>query len=260
MRRGTLTWVVLVGAAVLLAGCKSAKPEAGVVAIPTVDPKDPLAAMTLLHQGKALIGEGRVDEGIARYRAALQLQPTNPTIHNAIGAAELQRDNATKALESFNRALQYAPAYSDARNNRGAAYVRLNQLALAENDFLEVLADNTYANRTGVYFNLGSLYLGRGNLAAAEENLRKAARPSGPVDAYALLAEVLHRQGKTALAESTLREGLNRAPERADLALALAELLLQEGRADEAQEMFHRVITLAPQSQEADTARKRLGS
>ncbi len=260
MRRGTLTWVVLVGVAVVLAGCGSTKPDEEAVAAPTVNANDPLAAMTLLHQGKAMIAEGRVDEGISRYRSALKLQPTNPTIHNAIGAAELQRDNATKALESFNRALQYAPSYSDARNNRGAAYVRLNQLALAENDFLEVLADNTYANRAGVFFNLGSLYLGRGNLAAAEENLRKAAKPSGPVDAYALLAEVLHRQGKTALAESTLREGLSRAPERADIALSLAELLLREGRTGEAQEMFRRVITLAPQSQEADTARKRLGS
>jgi Tfp pilus assembly protein PilF len=260
MRRGAWTWVVLVSAAVVLAGCGSAKPKEEAVVPPTVDAKDPLAAMSLLQQGRAMISEGRVDEGISRYRAALQLQPTNPTIHNAIGAAELHRGNATKALESFNRALQLAPSYSDARNNRGAAYVRLNQLALAENDFLEVLADNTYANRAGVYFNLGSLYLGRGNLAAAEENLRKSARPSGPVDAYALLAEVLHKQGKSALAESTLREGLNRAPERADLALSLAELLLQEGRTEEAQEMFHRVITLAPQSQEADTARKRLGS
>lgn len=260
MRAGTLMWVVLIGAAVVLAGCASAKPEAEAGSGPIVNANDPLAAMTLLQQGKSMIAEGKVDEGIARYKAALRLQPSNPTIHNAIGAAELQRDSATKALESFNRALQLAPSYSDARNNRGATYVRLNQFALAENDFLEVLADNTYPNRTGVYFNLGSLYLGKGNLAAAEENLRKAAKPSGPVDAFALLAEVLHKQGKTALAESTLREALNRAPERADLALSLAELLLQEGRTGEAQEMYRRVVTLAPQSQEAETARKRLGS
>jgi len=260
MRRHSMAWLGRIGLIVVLVACGSSTRKAELPPGSSVDPKDPLAAMTLLQQGRAMIAQGKVDEGILRYQAALKLQPSNPTIHNALGVAELQRENLPRALDSFNRALQLAPSYSDARNNRGATYVRLDQLALAENDFLEVLADNTYANRAGVYFNLGSLYLGKGNVAAAEENLRKAAKPSGPVDAYALLAEVLAKQGKNALAESTLREALSRAPERADLALSLAELLLLEGRNDEAREWFNRVITLAPQSREADAARKRLGS
>lgn len=242
----------------LACGCATSKaPEQA--SVPEFDPSDPLTATRLMQQGQALVKEGKVDEGLARYRAALKSQPDNPTIHNLMGAAELQRGNAEAALEFFNQALQLAPTYSDARNNRGASYVQLNQFSMAETDFLTVLSDNLYENRTGVYFNLGSLYYGRGNLLAAEENLRKAAVASGPIDAYLLLARVQEQLGKHELAETTLRQGMARAPERADIVLALAQLLEKEGRTSESLELYRRILNLAPHSPEAEQARAKVG-
>jgi tetratricopeptide (TPR) repeat protein len=248
-------------AAMMLAlawGCASSKaPEQG--AVPEFDPTDPLTATRLMQQGQALVKEGKFDEGLVRFRAALKAQPNNPTIHNLMGAAELQRGNAAAALDLFNQALQLAPTYSDARNNRGAAYVQLNQFSMAETDFLTVLGDNLYENRSGVYFNLGSLYYGRGNLLAAEENLRKAAVAAGPIDAYLLLATVQDQLGKREFAETTLRQGMARAPERADIVLALAQLLEKEGRSAESLELYRRILNLAPHSPEAEQARAKVG-
>ncbi len=240
-----------------LAACASsaAKPSAS---NPDLDPRDPLSGTRLMQQGQMLVAEGRVADGLERYRAALELQPKNPTIHNLIGVAELQRGNAADAVDSFNRALTLAPQYSDARNNRGAAYVQLGQFAMAESDFLTVLGDATYASRYNVYFNLGSLYLSRKNLPAAEENLRRAAVPSGPVEAYFLLGQVEERLGRPDLAETAYRDAANRAPERTDVALALGLLLESQGRKDEAQGVFRRVIGLAPGSPEAAQARTHL--
>ncbi|MGE5236296.1 MAG: tetratricopeptide repeat protein [Acidobacteriota bacterium] len=245
-------WVVLTVACASTSSTPSATPV-------EVGRNDPLAATMLMQQGQALVNEGRIEAGVEKYRAALQLQPTNPTIHNLLGVAELQSGNAAKALASFNTALKLAPTYSDARNNRGAAYVQLGQYSMAEADFLTVLGDNLYANRAGVYFNLGSLYFGQGNYLAAEENLRKAAVDAGPVEAYALLARVQQRLGKDELAESTLRQAMARAPERADLVLALADLLEGEKRGAEARELYEKILILAPNSPEAAQARARLG-
>jgi len=255
MQIRALTLCLLVA---VLAACASSTRQPA--AIPEeIDPADPMAGTLLMQQGQALVAQGRVAEGVAKYLAALQLQPTNPTVHNLLGRAELERGNATAALAAFNRALQLAPSYSDARNNRGAAYVALGQFAAAESDFLTVLADQYYANRPGVHFNLGSLYNARGNLAAAEENLRRAAIPAGPVEAFVLLGSVEERLGKLDLAESAYRDAMLRAPERVDVAMSLAALLDRSGRRDEARALYERVVSIAPGSPEAAEATRRLG-
>ncbi len=242
-------------AALAACGSSSPKPPA---ANPDLDPNDPLAGTRLMQQGQTLVSEGRVADGLEKYRLALQMQPKNPTIHNLIGVAELQQGHANKAIDSFNLALTLAPQYSDARNNRGAAYVQLGQFAMAESDFLAVLSDTTYASRYNVYFNLGSLYMTRGNLSAAEENLKRAAVPSGPVEAYFMLGQVEEKLARPDLAESAFRGAMDKAPERADIALALAMLLDSQGRKDEAREIFRRIVGLAPGSPEAKLARTHL--
>jgi Flp pilus assembly protein TadD len=251
----------------LLLACASSTPPAQPgratketsTATAPVDPNDPLAPTMLMREGQALAAEGRVDEGLVRFRAALKLQPANPTIYNLIGQAELRRRDNVKALEAFNQALALAPTYTDARNNRGATYVALGQLSLAEADFLSALTDNLYANRAGVYYNLGALYVARANFAAAEENLRRAAVPAGPVEAYVLLGQVQQRLEKPELAETSFRSAVERAPERVDIAMLLAAHLEARGRKDEARTLYRRVLELGPGSPEAAEARARLG-
>ncbi|MEW5878127.1 MAG: tetratricopeptide repeat protein [Acidobacteriota bacterium] len=246
-------------AAVLLAwGCASSGSKTAELP-PGIDPKDPLAATMLLREGESMLRDGRTDQALARFRSAESLQPTNPVVHNFIGLAYLAKGEPASAVEAFTRALTLAPTYTDARNNRGIAYRALGQQALAESEFLAALQDLTYANRAGVYFNLGALYLAQGRLEAAEENLRRAAGPTGPPEAYLLLGEVQERLGKLNSAEETYRKGMQRAPERADLPLRLGTLLLNRGRTAEAREVLQKVVELAPDSKEAAQARALLG-
>ncbi|HPC82211.1 MAG TPA: tetratricopeptide repeat protein [Thermoanaerobaculaceae bacterium] len=244
--------------AVVMAACASSKPAPPRVA-PELDPADPLAAIKLMQRGQTLLAEGKADAAVEHFQAARALQPGNPTVHNVLGVAELQRRNGQVALASFNKALELAPTYSDARNNRGAAYLQLGQLAMAEADFLAVLADSTYANRAGVLFNLGSLYLRKGNLPAAEENLRRSTTSGGPVEAYLALASVEERLGHPELAEKAYLEAMARAPERADLAMALARLYESQGRTKEAEEQYKKILATSPDSPEAQEIRARGG-
>jgi tetratricopeptide (TPR) repeat protein len=252
-------WVASVVLPVLLvAGACSSSKSKPPAAAPEVNPNDPLAATMLMQQGQALQGEGRIDDAMAKYRAALTLQPANPTIHNLLGVAELQRGNAPKAIEHLTRALQLAPSYSDARVNRGTAYLQGNRLAEAEADFLTVLTDRTYPNRTWVFTKLGLLYLQRGDLAAAEENLRKAAVPSGPAEAYLVLAQVEEKLGKIDSAEIALRAAQTRDPDQPRVLLALAQFLERQRGGEGAEELYRRIVSIAPDTPEAAAARERL--
>lgn len=259
MRGRGVANVLLVGCLGVSLSCSSSRPPARRAQLPPeISADDPLAPTLLMQQAQALVREGRIEDGRARLQAALALQPNNPTIYNQLGLAEMVDGQAARAIEYFTRALQLAPAFSDARNNRGTAYMQLGQYALAEADLLQALGDRYYPNRAGVYFNLGSLNFLRGSLVAAEENLRRATNSTGPLEAYLLLGEVEEQLGKFELAESVLRDGVARAPERADVLLALASFLERRGRTSEARAYFERVVSLAPGSAEAEQARLRL--
>lgn len=244
--------------AAVLGGCASSAPSSSPDA-PAIDPKDPLAAMKLMQEGQTLLAEGRPDAAAERFQAARKLQPRNPTVHNVLGVAELRRHNPQAALQAFNQALALAPSYSDARNNRGAAYLQLKQYAMAESDFLAVLSDTTYSNRAGVLFNLGSMYMLLGNMTAAEENLRRATASGGPVDAFLLLAQVEERLGRLELAEKAYLEASGRAPDRADVGMGLARLYEGQGRHKEAAELYRQILARSPSSAEAQEIRARQG-
>jgi Tfp pilus assembly protein PilF len=241
-------------ALLVLFGCASSSAPPQDQLLAGLDPKDPLAPVSLLQEGASLLRDGRVEDALKRFQAAAQLQPANPVVHNFIGLAFLAKNQPAKALEAFTRALSLAPTFTDARNNRGVAYQALGQLAQAESEFLAALQDLTYANRAGVFFNLGTVYFSQGRLEAAEENLAKAASSAGPVEAFVLLGQVQERLGKTAAAMETYRKGMAKAPERADLPLRLGVLLLNQGKKEEAHELFRKVVELAPDSREAAQA------
>jgi Tfp pilus assembly protein PilF len=255
--RSSIRCAAFLGVLLLLAACASTRARRP-VGTPDVDRHDPLAGTMLMQEGQALVAEGKVAAGMAKLQEAEQLQPTNPTVYNVIGMAQLKQGKATDALQSFNQALSLAPNYADARNNRGTAYVQLKQYSTAEADFLAVLTDDTYANRAGVYFNLGSLYLALGNLGGAEENLRRSTLLAGPVEAYFLLGQVEEKLGKTAPAEAAFRDAVSHAPERPDMILGLANFLAGHGQKAEARKLYTRVIELAPDSPEAKQAHARL--
>jgi Tfp pilus assembly protein PilF len=221
---------------------------------------DPLYSITLMRQGSILMQQGQYSLALERFQQADRIAPGNATVHNMIGLCYLRSGQYDLALQSFNTALELVPGFTDARNNRGATYMAMGQYHMAEVDFIAVLGDSTYPHRKEVYFNLGMTYLQRGQMGAAEENLRKSIILPNPVfDGYLALAQLAERQGELDLARNLLEEARLEFPDRFQVSLELGKLLMLMGEEDEARPLLEDVIAADPASEAADTARTLLG-
>ncbi len=225
-----------------------------------IESTDPLYSITLMRQGSILMQQGLYDQALDRFQQADRIAPGNATVHNMMGLCHLRMGQYDLALQSFNAALEFVPGFTDARNNRGATYMAMGQYHMAEVDFIAVLGDSTYPHRKEVYFNLGLTYLQRGQMGAAEENLRKSILLPNPVfDGYLVLAQLAQRQGEVDLAKSLLEEARLEFPDRFEVSLELGKLLMMMGEEEEARPFLEDVIAANPDSEAADTARQLLG-
>ena len=220
----------------------------------------PLKSLTYMRQGSVLMQQGRYQAALESFQVADKIAPGNATNMNMIGLCYLSLSEPDKALQSFNQTLQLIPQFTDARNNRGATYLMMNQYHLAEVDFIAVLADSTYPHRRQVYYNLGITYLKRGQHGAAEENFRKSIMPPNPVfNGYMQLAQLAQQQGESERALVFLQEAKLEFPDRTEIAFEIGKLLMIMGDEEEARPYLEQVVSDAPDSTQAATARTLLG-
>jgi tetratricopeptide (TPR) repeat protein len=259
MKFATVCLVVLT---IVTAGCAGSSQNSGSQTTRGKDGSpDPMYSLTLMRQGSILLQQQQFNEALERFVEADRVAPGNTTVHNMIGLCHLKLGAFDQALTSFNRSLDLAPSFTDARNNRGVTYLRLNQLRLAEVDFLAVLGDSTYPHRWEVHYNLGITYMERDQLGAAEENFRKAIMSPQPVfDAYMRLADIVIQQGQPEQAIEHLEDARLRYPEHTAATLRLGRLLVELGRPEEARPFLQEVIDKQPGSNRAKEAAELLDS
>lgn len=237
--------------------CSSSQPTRPEPAATSADTKNPLYSFTLMRQGSVLLQQGRYEDALERFQEADRHAPGNATVHNMIGLCYLNMQRHDEAIAAFDAALDLIPSFTDARNNRGATHLAMGQYALAEVDFVAVLADTTYPHRWEAYYNLGMAYFRRGQRAAAEENFRRAAFAPTPVfEAFLRLADIAQERGEIESAIDYLEEAKLKFPERIEAPLRLGRLLDQIGRRAEARGYLEQVISADPGSAYAAEARR----
>jgi tetratricopeptide (TPR) repeat protein len=221
----------------------------------------PLQSLSYMRQGSVLMQQGRYQEALESFQVANRIAPGNATNLNMIGLCYLSLRQPDQALKSFDQVLQMVPQFTDARNNRGATYLMMEQYHLAEVDFIAVLADSTYPHRKQAYYNLGMTYLQRGQLGAAEENFRKSIIPPNPVyNGFLQLAKLAQQQGSPDRALVFLQEAKLEYPDSTEISFELGKLLMIMGEEDDARAYLEQVISDAPDSNEAATARTLLAN
>ena len=122
---------------------------------------------------------------------------------------------------------------------------RAGKLDEAEVAYKQVLAKDSSV--VEAHYNLGSIYLGRKDLAAAEVEFQRVVELQPQSDqGYAALSRVYEQKGDTARAIEVMASGVARRPDDPAMQYDLGILYFNARRTDEAEAAFRKVETLDP--------------
>lgn len=197
-----------------------------------------------------------------QYQLALQeliiLEPSAKNLsryHFDLGMTYIGLDEVEKARSGFTRAVDIDYNFAEAWNNLGKVLESLNKDQEAEQAYLQAFEILTYVTPEFAAYNLGRLYMRQGRVQEAESFGRKAlARNWQYLPAYQLLADAFVAQNRMEEAEAVLKSALEADLNSVSTMLALAEHQVRLGKSIEALEIFQRIVTQRPSSNEAKVA------
>jgi Tfp pilus assembly protein PilF len=180
--------------------------------------------------------EGRAEDAIREFQAALEREPNNPTSHSLLGLAYAEAGRTREAIASCRRALELEPNEPAHHNNLGTLLVRSGQVQEGVRH-IERAAQLDPERAATYHFNVGAALLNADRARDAVGHFRSALR-SDPTFAVAHFF----------LGVALVRNAAAAEPARA---------------APGSVEAFQRYLQLAPDGEYAERARdylKRLGA
>ena len=211
--------------------------------------KDPSKPYPHIFLGISLYWQGRLEEAMAEYRAALDIDPENAQAHQLMGIAYAWKGEVNPALEHFQAAYKKEPNRADVNMNLGSTYGALNDY---ENSLFHFRRAVELEPRHPLYvYQLGSLYefLGRDELA--KESFKKSLKIYPYYEeAILALAVLSEKLGESARAKGYYSKALSLKPGDSIARLRLVNLLLKQNKFEEATDIIQRAFLIAPTSNE----------
>ena len=196
-----------------------------VVLIPLVAAVDPLVrSEALLNEANELLKQEQYSEAIAKYEELLVAQPSFYQTHEFIGIAYREMGDYDAALAQFEKVLAEDASHAGALIGVGDMLVSQQKLDEAMEYFEKAVGQTTDAI---VPFNVAEMYFNRGDAAKALEYYRVAAEYK---------------------------------PDWADPHLKMGYAYLNTGDLDGAKISFQKVVEIAPDSPQAQTAQAALSA
>ena len=187
---------------------------------PGTDPK--MAELKkAFDEGVAASRANEFDTAIARFQAAIAVQPTCHECYFNIGYAYLQKKDEKQAEASWQKALEVKPDHAETLNSLATLFN--NQKRFDE--------------------------------AAATSAKAAASAPAGNADAIYNQGIILWNAGKIAEAKAKFEEATTADPTNADARFQLGMALLNEGKVPEAVGSFEQYLKMAPTGQFAGQAK-----
>ncbi len=157
------------------------------------------------HQvlAESLQAQGRVNEALAEYRAALSLKPDLAGVHREIGDLLMGEGKATEALEEYRAELLLRPHDAQVHYRMGRALIVLGNGEDAEASLNRALALG--GSPPAAHKELGRIYVNRGQPAKAVQSLSTYLKSTAnDALAHYLLMRAYRAQGDAAAAERHL--------------------------------------------------------
>ena len=200
--------------------------------------------------GDALLRKKRVDEAMAQFQTAVEINPMHAGSHNNLGLALAQRGATDDAIAHYRKALELKPDYPEAHFNLGDAWVQKGQFEEAFASFRKGL--ELKPRDPAVHNNFGNGLAQAGRLDEAIAHYRQALEiVPGDGNTYNNLGNALCQQGKIDESIASFQKALETKPNDVRVHNNLGNALLLKGRADEATRHFEMALEVDPNNPEA---------
>jgi len=193
----------------------------------------------------ALERQGRADEAIRHYTAALRLKADVAEVHTNLGHLLGERGRLDEAIRHLSQALRLEPDSVAAHNNLGNVLREQERPREAIRHLSEaVRLDPTFAEG---HYNLGLALADQGNVAGALRHYSEAARLRPDfAEAHNNLGMVLADQGKLDEAVARYTEALRLRPDFAEAHNNLGLALARRDRLEEAVRHYSAALRIDP--------------
>jgi protein O-mannosyl-transferase len=205
--------------------------------------------------GKDMLDRRRVEEAIAEYRQALEINPRLEVVQFNLGVALAGCGRIDQAMVHYRKALEIVPDDAQAHNNLGRILADRGRIEEGAAHYLKALQiDPNFAE---AHFNLGLILSGQGRLGEAVAEYRKAVEiKPGLVEAQYNLGILSAGLGLIDDAIDHFRQALAINADFAEAQYNLGTLLAGRGQIDVAIAHFQKAVQLKSDYLEA---RRNLG-
>jgi tetratricopeptide (TPR) repeat protein len=191
--------------------------------------------------------------------AAEKYDSDNADLFNYLGMAYYNKKKYDIAAQNYLKALALKPAFSDARNNLGVAYLEMQRWDDAILQFKLVTEDIFYQNQGAAGINLGIAYFGKGDYPKALSLLRSVIAnyprdPRGRLN----LGKVYFAMDKLDLAIAEYKKALELNSDYANAYYSLGLAYQKKNDCPAAQTAFREVLRIAPDSEIGQLAKEYL--
>ncbi len=215
---------------------------------------DRAAAYHAFILGRSLEREGDVEEAVAAYRRAAELDPASSGIWAELAGLYARRNRPDEAIEAGNEALDRDPGDREAHRTLGLVYAARveSREAPAQSDVDLAIDHLAQARNPGssdlmLSITLGRLYLSTRQPAPAVEVLTDMLdRAPQFADGQVLLGRAHEALDQWAEAAAAYERAVLYAPRRARYRRRLADALANAGRAGRAIEVLEDLVRLRP--------------
>ena len=234
------------GLVLLTAGCPGPTPD------PKVDRQQDLDINDRIRLSQAYVNNGRFNDALEVLERATKKEPGHAGLRNYYGQVLLLAGREEPAEMEMLKALELDPYLTDAYNNLGIVYDRLERRDEAETAFRKALEDRSYPTPEKVYLNLGLLYGTQGRDDEAVASLRRAVEINPKYyQAHYELASLLDRLGQLEEAASEYDVASPAYRTNGEFYYRSGFVMFKLGDHEEARKRLERVQELSPGSTNA---------
>ena len=217
-------------------------------------------AVTEFDKGNQLLQEGKLEDAIAAYCCAIELNPANSWFHQHLGEALAKLGRFDEAVTAFCCAIELKPDFSWSYHHLGDALAQQQKWEQAAEAFGKGIQLNP--EHFGTYVGLGNSLAKLGQLDNAIASYRRASELNPSVEwIYQALANALQQRSQSDLAETiasyrhiielnpdnveAYQNLLQLQPDNSDTWLQLAQAFVRQGNMEEAIASYLQAVKLS---------------